>query len=76
MDSRAIQRVDIGFYLMGPAIVLILDPCPLGLPEVWTVAHINNISLKPGFWNPASLPRPPARGKDSEGMILVFHRGF
>ena len=37
MDSKAIFRVDIG---MGPARVLVKRPCPLGLPESLTVAHI------------------------------------
>ena len=42
MDTRAILRVDIGVYIrtMGAARALILDPAPVGLPEILTVAGI------------------------------------
>ena len=36
MDSRAILRVDI----VGLTRVLIWDPCPFGLPEILTRAHV------------------------------------
>ena len=27
-------------YIMSSATVLTQDPCPFGLPEIWTVAHM------------------------------------
>ena len=42
MDSRAIFRMDVGFYtgtIPASSEVLIQDLCPFGLPEMLTVAH-------------------------------------
>ena len=33
---------------MDPSRVLIEDPCPFGLPEIWSVAHITGGPAKPG----------------------------
>ena len=39
MDSRAILKMDIQYYIgMAPTKVRTSDPCSLGLPEVLTVA--------------------------------------
>ena len=54
--------MDIGFYsiysgqLLGPARVL-LDPCPLGLPEILAVAH-----LIPRFDQEVPAPRVQVLG--------------
>ena len=44
LDSRAIFREGHGIlcreYIMTPTRVLIQDPCPAGLPEISTGAHV------------------------------------
>ena len=43
VDNRAIYKVNVGFHtwtLLDVRQVLILDPCPLGLPEILIVAHV------------------------------------
>ena len=44
LDSRALFRMDMRFCLgmvFWPLLTcLAVDPCPFGLPEIWTGAHV------------------------------------
>ena len=44
MASRARSRVDMAFYtgavLSSHTRVLVWDPCPVGLPLIWTAGHV------------------------------------
>ena len=48
-DSRAVLRLDIGvptiIYILAPINVPLYNPCPVGLPELSTVAHMARV-----FW--------------------------
>ena len=52
MDSGAIVKMDIrvyvGILLWGSTLSRVQDPCPFGLPEMLTVAHINKCVLHSG----------------------------
>ena len=40
MDTRAIFRMDMGFYVRIMLWALLENPCPLGLRGILTIAHI------------------------------------
>ena len=65
MDSTAISRVDIGFYvmdsIMAPTEDLVYDPCPLSLSKLLPVAvfgvsiEVQGVGLR-GIYRSAGCP--------------------
>ena len=66
LDSRAILRLDIGFYIgtsiTGLTQALIWDPCPFGQPTILTATHMAFLQLAGPFDGCPDSKRPSTRG--------------